>query len=84
MDAFVRAVEWLRLLLVHVPGLAPLAAAPYLFRPLLMVLALGAVGQYTRTSTISSVSACVPAELASSSASSRAASSSCMCSSAFM
>ena len=44
MDAFVRAVEWLRLLLVHVPGLAPLAAAPYLFRPLLMVLALGAAG----------------------------------------
>ena len=44
MDAFVQAVEWLRLLLVHVPGLAPLAAAPYLFRPLLMVLALGAAG----------------------------------------
>ena len=44
MDVFVRAVEWLRLLLVHVPGLAPLAAAPYLFRPLLMVLALGAAG----------------------------------------
>ena len=44
MDAFVRAVEGLRLLLVHVPGLAPLAAAPYLFRPLLMVLALGAAG----------------------------------------
>ena len=44
MEAFVRAVEWLRLLLVHVPGLAPLAAAPYLFRPLLMVLALGAAG----------------------------------------
>ena len=32
MDAFVRAVEWLRLLLIHVPDLAPLAAAPYLFR----------------------------------------------------
>ena len=44
METFVRAVEWLRLLLVHVPGLAPLAAAPYLFRPLLMVLALGAAG----------------------------------------
>ena len=34
-----------------------------------LVLALGVVGQYTHTSTISSVSACVPAELASSSAS---------------
>ena len=44
METFVRAVEWLRLLLIHVPGLAPLAAAPYLFRPLLMVLALGAAG----------------------------------------
>lgn len=37
------AVEALRLLAVHVPGLQTLAQAPYLFRPLLMVLLLGAV-----------------------------------------
>lgn len=37
------AVEALRLSLVDVPGLQSLAAAPYLFRPLLMVVLLGAV-----------------------------------------
>lgn len=42
-QAVAAAVETLRLLAVHVPGLQTLAQAPYLFRPLLMVLLLGAV-----------------------------------------
>ncbi|WP_194948514.1 metal ABC transporter permease [Actinomyces trachealis] len=37
------AVEALRLVAVQVPGLSSLAQAPYLFRPLLMVLLLGLV-----------------------------------------
>ena len=37
------AVEQLRLALVDVPGLIPLASAPYFFRPLVMVVLLGIV-----------------------------------------
>ena len=36
-------VEQLRLACLHVPGLSAFAAAPYLFRPLLMVVLLGVV-----------------------------------------
>ncbi|RAX20554.1 MULTISPECIES: metal ABC transporter permease [Actinomyces] len=44
MNDFSRALEALRLLLAEVPGLAPLAGAPYLFRPLVMLVVLGIVG----------------------------------------
>ena len=43
MTAFADLVEALRLLAARVPGLAPLASAPYLFRPLLMIVLLGGV-----------------------------------------
>ena len=43
MTAFAELVEALRLLAARVPGLAPLASAPYLFRPLLMIVLLGGV-----------------------------------------
>lgn len=43
MSLFAQAVEQLRLLATWVPGLQTLAAAPYFFRPLLMVVVLGAV-----------------------------------------
>lgn len=41
--AFADLVESLRHLVAHVPGLAPFASAPYLFRPLLMIVLLGGV-----------------------------------------
>ena len=40
---FSQAIEQLRLAAVNVPGLAPLADAPFLFRPLVMVVLLGVV-----------------------------------------
>ena len=40
---FSQAIEQLRLAAVNVPGLAPLADAPFLFRPLVMVVLLGIV-----------------------------------------
>ena len=40
---FADLVEGLRGLASHVPGLAQFASAPYLFRPLLMIVLLGAV-----------------------------------------
>lgn len=43
MSLFAQAVEQLRLLATWVPGLQTLAAAPYFFRPLLLVVALGIV-----------------------------------------
>ena len=41
--AFADLVESLRHLGAHVPGVAPFASAPYLFRPLLMIVLLGGV-----------------------------------------
>ena len=43
MSLFAQAVEQLRLLATWIPGLQTLAAAPYFFRPLLLVVALGVV-----------------------------------------
>ena len=43
MTLFSQAIEQLRLAAVNVPGLAPLADAPFLFRPLVMVVLLGIV-----------------------------------------
>lgn len=43
MTLFSQALEQLRLAAVNVPGLAPLAEAPFLFRPLVMVILLGVV-----------------------------------------
>ena len=43
MTLFTQALEQLRLAAVNVPGLAPLADAPFLFRPLVMVVLLGIV-----------------------------------------
>ncbi|SPT53456.1 Manganese transport system membrane protein mntB [Actinomyces bovis] len=43
IELVAEAVEALRLVAVHIPGLSPLAQAPYLFRPLIMVLLLGVV-----------------------------------------
>ena len=41
--AFADLVESLRHLGAHIPGVAPFASAPYLFRPLLMIVLLGGV-----------------------------------------
>ena len=41
--AFADLVENLRHLGAHIPGVAPFASAPYLFRPLLMIVLLGGV-----------------------------------------
>ena len=43
MTLFSQALEQLRLAVVNVPGIAPLADAPFLFRPLVMVVLLGVV-----------------------------------------
>ena len=43
MTLFSQALEQLRLAVVNVPGIAPLADAPFLFRPLVMVVFLGVV-----------------------------------------
>ncbi|WP_103062163.1 metal ABC transporter permease [Actinomyces qiguomingii] len=43
MNEFSQCLEWLRLQLVDVPGLQPLAGAPYLFRPLVMLVVLAIV-----------------------------------------
>ena len=43
MTLFSQVLEQLRLAAVNVPGLAPLADAPFLFRPLVMVVLLGIV-----------------------------------------
>ena len=40
---FSQVLEQLRLAALNVPGLAPLADAPFLFRPLVMVVLLGVV-----------------------------------------
>ncbi|MDO4899267.1 metal ABC transporter permease [Actinomyces sp.] len=44
MNAFSQGLESLRLFLAGVPGLSPLASAPYLFRPLVMLVVLAIVG----------------------------------------
>ena len=43
MTLFSQALEQLRLAVVNVPGITPLADAPFLFRPLVMVVLLGVV-----------------------------------------
>lgn len=43
MTLFSQVLEQLRLAVVNVPGIAPLADAPFLFRPLVMVVLLGVV-----------------------------------------
>ena len=43
MTLFSQVLEQLRLALVNVPGITPLADAPFLFRPLVMVVLLGVV-----------------------------------------
>ena len=43
MTLFSQALEQLRLAAVNVPGITPLADAPFLFRPLVMVVLLGVV-----------------------------------------
>ena len=43
MTLFSQALEQLRLAAVNVPGITPLADAPFLFRPLVMVVLLGIV-----------------------------------------
>ena len=43
MTLFSQALEQLRLAVLNVPGITPLADAPFLFRPLVMVVLLGVV-----------------------------------------
>ena len=43
MTLFSQVLEQLRLAVVNIPGITPLADAPFLFRPLVMVVLLGVV-----------------------------------------
>lgn len=43
VNAFAQGLESLRQIALHIPGLQTLASAPFLFRPLVMVLVLGLV-----------------------------------------